>query len=87
LKTIIAKLHPKDLERVCGLLLLQTGINLQNLLRYGFVATNLPPPWLALVLVSTKLLLGQPQEVFQDDDVEMLLRYWNYGAFHNFSIC
>jgi hypothetical protein len=71
LKTMIAKLHPKDLARVCALLLLPTGINLQSLLWHGFVAANLPQPWLALVLILTKMLhLRQSQDVCQEDDVD-----------------
>ncbi len=50
LKDMIAQLP--CLERACRLLLTPEGLNLRNLLWHGFV-TELPRPWLSLVLILT----------------------------------
>ena len=60
LKTMLSKLNEPNVATACRLLLLPQGLNLRNLLWHGFIE-HLPRPWLALVLVLTKLLLTQQQ--------------------------
>jgi hypothetical protein len=55
LKTMISRIPNADIGRVCEILLLPKGLNLRNLVWHGFVS-QIPRPWLALVLVLNILL-------------------------------
>lgn len=78
LKTMLGRLSALTtgggVDHACRLLLLPTpGLNLRNLLWHGFV-TELPRPWLSLVLVLTRILLKTTKTKTNNTDTAVKMK-------------